>query len=155
MVHTKHVVKKQTNVQFYTPEAKERYDRVLSDKGFIPNKGFNVASIDSQIGLSVVNRVVEALNWTKFGSPRNILDNDIVREFYANLWATQTATVCVHGIIIPLIAKAINGIFNLPNNVVDAYSEMLFKANDATYAQVLQTVAIEGTTWDLVGRQGS
>lgn len=155
MVCTKHVVKKHTNTCFHTIEAKEHYDRVLSDMGFIPDKRFHVASIDSQTGLAVVNRVVAALNWTEFCNPRSIPDTNIVHKFYANLWANQATTVRVRGRIIALTAKAINGIFNLLNNVVDAYSKMLSEANDATFAQVLQTVVVEVTTWDRSGSQGA
>lgn len=100
------------------------------------------------MGVPIVTRVVTTLKWTKFCSPRTIPKSDIVREIYANPWATQSARIHVRGKVVPLIAKAMNRLYKLPNYVDDAYSTML---SEATFAQVLQTLAVQGTMWTLSG----
>lgn len=88
--------------------------------------------MDNQIRLPNINRGVAVVIFTEFRSPRSILDKKIVSELYANLWAIHAAMVRICGRIVPLSTKAANGIFNLPNNAANAYSEMLLEATDTT-----------------------
>lgn len=74
-----------------------------------------------------------------------MLDSDIVWEFYSNLWVTESVDVHVRGRVVPFNAMAINGFCSLPDYHEDGYSSMFLEATDATYAQVLRTVAVEGT----------
>lgn len=45
--------------------------------------------------------------------------------------------------------------YQLPNYAEDAYSSMFSEANEVKFAQVLRTVAVEGTDWIRSGRRGA
>lgn len=99
--------------------------------------------------------MVAALKWDKFYTPSVMSNSDIVREFYSNIWVTQSADVHVCGRVVLLTALAINGFFSLPDYHEDGYSSMLLEATNATYAQVLRIVVVEGTEWIRSSRRGA
>lgn len=48
------------------------------------------------------------------------------------------------GKVVPFTAMAINDLFQLSDYAEDGYSSLLSKATEATFAQVLRIVAVEG-----------
>lgn len=144
MVRSKHVVAKQSTNKFQSVVVKGRYDSVVNQKCFIPDKGFRPACLDAKHGNSTLSRSVTALQWEKFCEPQEMPDSDVVREFYVNMRDNQSATVPVHGKVVPFSARAINDIFSLPNFANDGYSSMLFEVIEATFTQVLSTVPTYG-----------
>lgn len=86
MVRSKYVTTKPFENKFQSLEAKVRYDSVLSEKSFIPDKGFNPTFLDAKQGISTLSRIVIALKWANFCEPRDMSDSEVVREFFSNLW---------------------------------------------------------------------
>lgn len=147
MVHTKHVATKHADNKFNSAKAKVCYDSVFSKKSFIPDKGFHRVFLDRKQGITTLSQVVTPLKLEKFCAPRDMPNSDIVWEFYSNLWVTQSIVVHVRGKVVLFIAMAINELFALADYFEDAYSSMLLDANEASYAQVLHTVAVDRVDW--------
>lgn len=89
MVRPKYVASKtpkQSKSRFQSLAAKGWFDRVISEKSFIPDKGFHPTYLEAPQGLAFLSWVVKAFIWEQLCAPREILDIDIVQEFYSNLW---------------------------------------------------------------------
>lgn len=149
------MAKKHINTKFHTPKANVCYDQMLSDKGFIPDKGFHAACRDNHTALLAVTQVVAALKWTEFCSPYSILDSDIIHEFYANLWATQSTTVRVRGKIVPLTAQPLMACFNyqtMLRMLTPPCCPKSSKPHLLKYCKPWLLRAPSGPIWDFKGR---
>lgn len=65
MALSKYVATKLSKNKFKSPEAKVRYDKVFSEKCFIPDKGFHPACSNEKQGIPTLSQVVIALKWVK------------------------------------------------------------------------------------------
>ncbi|KAK5775120.1 hypothetical protein PVK06_042989 [Gossypium arboreum] len=60
-----------------------------------------------------IRQVAEAPNWELFIEKRPSVDEELVREFFANLTSSELTEVPVHGIKVPITLNAINEFFEL------------------------------------------
>ncbi|KAH1121972.1 hypothetical protein J1N35_005132 [Gossypium stocksii] len=72
-------------------------------------------------------------------------DEDLLREFYANLTMSDTNEVLVRKKKVPLTSKSINDLFNLPDVEEDEYSTMMTNINWNFLQQVLNVVTNPGS----------
>ncbi|KAH1091646.1 hypothetical protein J1N35_018903 [Gossypium stocksii] len=90
-----------------------------------PEKGFTLKKSNYRDFMARIRQVVEALNWGLFCEKRPSVDEELVREFYANLTSSKLTEVLVHRIKEPITSNAINEFFELPDFENNEYSSSL------------------------------
>ena len=72
-----------------------------------------------------IRQVAETLNWELFCEKRPSVDEELVREFYANLTSSKIREVLVRRIKVSINSNAINEFFELPNFKNNEYSSLI------------------------------
>ncbi|KAH1098424.1 hypothetical protein J1N35_015345 [Gossypium stocksii] len=90
-----------------------------------PEKGFTLKESNYRDFMARIRQIAEALNWELFYEKRPSVDEELVREFYANLTLSEMTEVPVHGIKVPINLNAINEFFELPDFENDEYSSLM------------------------------
>ncbi|TYG61353.1 hypothetical protein ES288_D07G140900v1 [Gossypium darwinii] len=94
-------------------EARERFDSIFKNQPMMLEKGFNLESNDKMIMPLSLRNTINVLNWEQFCDARSLLNEDLMREFYADLITPDTNEVLVRKKKVPLTSKSINHLFNL------------------------------------------
>ncbi|KAK5838958.1 hypothetical protein PVK06_007706 [Gossypium arboreum] len=110
-------------------EAREKFDSIFKNKPMILEKSFNLDSNDKMIMPLSLRKTINALNWGQFCDAQSMLDEDLVRKFYANLTVPDVNEVLVCKKKVPITSKSINDLFNLPDVEEDEYSTMITNIN--------------------------
>ncbi|KAH1083000.1 hypothetical protein J1N35_022761 [Gossypium stocksii] len=90
-------------------------------------------------------QVAEALNWELFYEKRLSIDEELVRDFYANLTSSELAEVPVRGTKVPINSNAINEFFELPNFENDEYSSLLINTKLENLQEILKELIVPGS----------
>ncbi|KAH1106974.1 hypothetical protein J1N35_010742 [Gossypium stocksii] len=96
-----------------------------------------------------IRQVVEALNWELFCEKRPSVDEELVREFYANSTSSKLTEVPVHGIKVPITANAINDFFEFPYFKNDEYSSLMSNIEPENLQEILEELTVPGKTIDV------
>ncbi|KAK5794083.1 hypothetical protein PVK06_035281 [Gossypium arboreum] len=103
--------------------------------------------------MACIHQVAETLNWELFCEKRPSVDEELVREFYANLTSSEMTEVPVHGIKVPINSNAINEFFELPYLENDDYSTLMNNIKPKNLQEILEELIVPGSTWT-VSKQG-
>ncbi|TYG86424.1 hypothetical protein ES288_A13G133200v1 [Gossypium darwinii] len=128
------------NLILINEEVKERFVSIFKHQLMMPEKGFNLKSNDLMVVPVLIRKVINALKWERFCDARSLLDDELVREFYASLMTQDATEVIVRKKKVPLTSKSINDLFNLPNVEEDEYYPMMNNINWDFLQQVLDVV---------------
>ncbi|KAH1039710.1 hypothetical protein J1N35_041453 [Gossypium stocksii] len=71
--------------KFHCKEAKARYESIFKNQQMHPKKGFTLKENNYIDFMACIRQVVEAFNWELFCEKIPSVDEELVREFYANL----------------------------------------------------------------------
>ncbi|KAH1091497.1 hypothetical protein J1N35_018754 [Gossypium stocksii] len=115
----------ETQSKFHCVEAKVRYESIYKNKQMHTEKGFTLKESNYRDFMARIRQIAEALNWELFCEKRPSVDEELVREFYANLTSREMTEVPVRGIKVPINSNAINEFFELPDFENDEYSSLM------------------------------
>ncbi|KAB2016443.1 hypothetical protein ES319_D08G097100v1 [Gossypium barbadense] len=110
-------------------EVKERFDLNFNHQPMITEKGFDLKSNDLIVVPIPIRKKINALKWERFCDARSLLDDEQLREFYANLTTQDATEVVIRKKKVPLTSKSINDLFNLPDVEEDEYYPMMTNIN--------------------------
>ncbi|KAK5772095.1 hypothetical protein PVK06_048365 [Gossypium arboreum] len=85
---------------------------------------------------------------------RPSVDEELVREFYANLTSGEMIEVPVRGIKVLINSNAINKFFELPDLENDEYSTLMSNIKPENLREILEELIVEGSSWT-VSKQGT
>ncbi|KAH1047039.1 hypothetical protein J1N35_037823 [Gossypium stocksii] len=88
----------ETQNKFHCEEAKLRYESIFKNQQMHLEKGFTLKESNCRDFMERIRQVTEALNWELFCAKRPSVDEELVREFYANLTSSELTEVPVRGI---------------------------------------------------------
>ncbi|MBA0862453.1 hypothetical protein Goshw_008787, partial [Gossypium schwendimanii] len=77
-------------------------------------------------------------------------NEEIVREFYANLTSNKLTEVSVRGIKVSIISNAINEFFELPNFKEDEYSSLMRNIESENLQEILEELTVLGSKWTVL-----
>ncbi|KAK5835863.1 hypothetical protein PVK06_011577 [Gossypium arboreum] len=118
-------------------------------------KGFTLKESNYKDFMAHIRQVAEALNWELFCEKRPSVDEELVREFYANLTSSDLTEVPVCRIKVPISSNAINEFFELPDFENDEYSSLMSNIKPEIFQEILEEFTVPGysqgtiTDWDL------
>ncbi|KAH1097947.1 hypothetical protein J1N35_014868 [Gossypium stocksii] len=118
-----------------------------------PEKGFTLKESTYIDFMACIRQVAETLNWVLFYDKRPSVDEELVREFYANLTSNELTEVSTHGIKVPITSNAFNEFFELPNFENNEYSSLLSKIKPKNLQEILEELTVPGSKWT-VSKQG-
>ncbi|KAH1031307.1 hypothetical protein J1N35_043481 [Gossypium stocksii] len=126
-------------------KVREIFDCIFKNQLMVPEKGFNLGSNDKMIVPLSIRKIIDALKWNQFCNARSLLEEEFVREFYANLTPPDATEVLAHNKKVPLTSRSINDLFNLPNVEEHEYFAMIANINWDFLQQVLNVVTNLGS----------
>ncbi|KAK5836607.1 hypothetical protein PVK06_012402 [Gossypium arboreum] len=132
----------ETQNKFHCEEAKVRYENIFKNQQIHPEKGFKLKDSNS-----------ETLWHELFCEKRPSVDEELVREFYANLTSSKMKEVPVHGIKVPINSNSINEFFELPDFKNNEYSTLMSNIKPENLQEILNGVTVQGSMW-AVSKQG-
>ena len=91
---------------FVSAEAKDIWNRLLADKGFVSERGFGKL-------ISPFSEIIEKIGWECFCAHTAPGFAALAREFYANMVGIREDSIYVRGVLIPFGNKRINEMFKL------------------------------------------
>ena len=91
---------------FVSEEAKDLWNRLLADKGFVSERGFGKL-------ISPFSEIMEKRGWESFCAHTALGFSAMAREFYANMVGMREDSVYVRGVWVPFGRKRINEMFKL------------------------------------------
>ncbi|KAK5775709.1 hypothetical protein PVK06_043641 [Gossypium arboreum] len=118
-----------------------------------PEKGFTLKESNYKEFMARIRQVAEDLNWELFCEKRPSVEEELVREFYANLTSSDLTEVPVREIRVPISSNAINEFFELPNFENDEYSSLIRNIKPENLHEILEELTIPGSKWT-VSKQG-
>ncbi|MBA0753861.1 hypothetical protein Gogos_021455, partial [Gossypium gossypioides] len=74
-------------------------------------------------------------------------DEELVREFYANLTSSKLTKVPVRGIQVPIRSNSINEFFELLDFKDDKYSSLMRNIETKNLQEILEEFIIPGSKW--------
>ncbi|KAH1122086.1 hypothetical protein J1N35_005246 [Gossypium stocksii] len=143
----------ETQNKFHCEEAKVRYESIFKNQQMHLEKGFTLKESNYRDFMARIRQVAEAFNWELFCEKRPSVDEELVREFYANLTSSELTEVLVRGIKIPITSNTINEFFELPDFENDEYSSLLSKIKPKNLQEILEELTVLGSKWT-VSKQG-
>ena len=96
----------ESDKDFVSAEAKDLWNRLLADKGFISERGFGKL-------ISPFSEIIEKRGWEFFCAHKVLGFSTLPREFYANMVGMREDSVYVRGFWVPFGHKRINEMFKL------------------------------------------
>ncbi|KAK5840147.1 hypothetical protein PVK06_009028 [Gossypium arboreum] len=133
--------------KFHCEEAKVRYESIFKNQQIHPEKGFTLKESNYRDFMARIRQVAETLNWELFYEKRPSVDEELVREFYANLTLGEMIEVPVRGIKVPINSNAINVFFELPDLENDEYSTLMSNIKPENLREILEELTVEGSSW--------
>ncbi|KAK5812267.1 hypothetical protein PVK06_027694 [Gossypium arboreum] len=143
----------ETQNKFHYKEAKARYESIFKNQQMHPEKGFTLKERNHIDFMARIRQVAKALNWELFCEKRSSVDEELVREFYANLTSSELTEVLVHGIKVPITSNAINKFFELPDFKNDDYSSLMSNIEPENLQEILEELIVPCFKWT-VSKQG-
>ncbi|KAH1039340.1 hypothetical protein J1N35_041083 [Gossypium stocksii] len=143
----------ETQNKFHYEEANVRYESIFKNQQMHPEKGFTLKESNYRDFMARIRQVAEALNWELFCETRPSVDEELVREFNANLTSSEMTKVPVRRIKVPINSNAINESFELPDFENDEYSSLLSNIKPENLQEVLEELTVLGSKWN-VSKQG-
>ncbi|KAK5811944.1 hypothetical protein PVK06_027334 [Gossypium arboreum] len=143
----------ETQNKFHREEARVRYKSIFKHQQMYPEKGFTLKEINYRDFTASIRQVVETLNWELFCEKRPSVDEELVREFYANLTSSEMTEVPVRGIKESINSNAINEFFELPYFENDEYSTLMSNIKPENLQEILEELEVQGSAWT-VSKQG-
>ncbi|XP_062085944.1 exonuclease V, chloroplastic [Humulus lupulus] len=142
--------------KFHCDITETRFEETYGQLKFMIDKGFNLASSREEEVPTYVREPIVELHWESFCGLCVCSDEEVVREFYANLLPSSTDYVIVRENRVPLTSAAINVIFGLPDidEEDDDYVAMLKEWDWELAREVLVATSVAGTKWEY-SKQGS
>ncbi|KAH1057229.1 hypothetical protein J1N35_035294 [Gossypium stocksii] len=110
-----------------------------------PEKGFTLKESNYRDFMTHIRQVAEAINWELFCEKRPNVDEELVREFYANLTSSELIEVPVRRIKVPINSNAINEFFELPNFESDEYSYLMRNIEPDKLQEILEELIVPGS----------
>ncbi|KAK5811951.1 hypothetical protein PVK06_027341 [Gossypium arboreum] len=107
-----------------------------------PEKDFTLKERNYINFMARIRQVAETLNWEFFCEKRPSVDEELVREFYANLILSELTKVSVHRIKLPITSNAINEFFELPNFENDKYSSLMSNIESESLQEILEELTV-------------
>ncbi|KAK5772105.1 hypothetical protein PVK06_048376 [Gossypium arboreum] len=138
------------NLILIDEEVKERFDSIFKHQPMMPEKGFDLKSNDLMVVPIPIRNKINALKWEQFCYARSLLDDKLVREFYASLTMQDAIEVIIRKKKVPLTFKSINYLVNLPDIEEDEYYPMMNNINWDFLQQVLDVVTNPGSQWIII-----
>ncbi|KAK5775333.1 hypothetical protein PVK06_043212 [Gossypium arboreum] len=125
---------------------KPRQDTRVSSKinRCIQRKGFTLKESNYKDFMARISQVDEVLNWELFCEKRLSVDEELVREFYANLTSSELSEVPVHGIKVPITSNAINEFFEFPDFENNDYSSLMSNIKPKNLQEILEELKVPG-----------
>ncbi|KAH1129615.1 hypothetical protein J1N35_000993 [Gossypium stocksii] len=105
--------------KFHCEEAKARYKGIFKNQQMHPEKGFTLKESKPSV------------------------DEELVREFYANLISSELTEVSVRGIKVPITSNAINEFFELPDFKNDEYSSLMSHIESKNLQEILEELTVQ------------
>ena len=96
----------ESDKDFVSEEAKDLWNRLLANKGFIRERGFRKL-------ISLFSEIIKKRGWERFCTHTTLGFSALAREFYANMVGMREDLVYVRGVWIPFRHKRINEMFKL------------------------------------------
>ena len=113
----------------------------IVEKNFIPERKFIPSPDNGNLMAQIEER-----GWTKLATIETRAIMDLVREFYANLGATEetSPSVTVRGVFVSITSRAINEHLGLPSIPDDDYHKL---ALNPPFDDILATLCGPGALW--------
>ncbi|KAK5775728.1 hypothetical protein PVK06_043662 [Gossypium arboreum] len=143
----------ETQNKFHCEEAKARYESIFKNQQMHPEKGFTLKENNYKDFMERIRQVAKTFNWELFCEKRPSVDEELVREFYANLTSSELTEVLVRGIKVPITSNTINEFFELPNFKNDDYSSLMSNIKPENLQGILEELIVLGFRW-IVSKQG-
>ncbi|KAK5839709.1 hypothetical protein PVK06_008539 [Gossypium arboreum] len=143
----------ETQNKFHCEETKARYESIFKNQQIHPEKGFTLKESNYKDIMAHICQLVETLNWELFCEKRPSVDEELVREFYANLTSNELTEVPVRGIKVPITSNDINEFFELPDFENDDYSSLMSNIKPKNLQEFLEELTAPGSKW-IVSKQG-
>ncbi|KAK5772006.1 hypothetical protein PVK06_048265 [Gossypium arboreum] len=105
-------------------------------------KGFTLKESNYIDFMARIRQVAETLNWELFSKKRPGVDEELVREFYANLTSSELTEVPVRGIKVPITSNAINEFFELPDFKNDEYSSVMSNIKPKNLQEIAEELTV-------------
>ncbi|KAK5819547.1 hypothetical protein PVK06_024555 [Gossypium arboreum] len=118
-----------------------------------PEKGFTLEESNYRDFMASIHQVAKILNWELFCEKRPSVDEELVREFYANLTSSEMTKVLARGIMVPINSNAINEFFEFLDFENDEYSILMSNIKPENLQEILEELTVQGSTWT-VSKQG-
>ncbi|KAK5793143.1 hypothetical protein PVK06_034280 [Gossypium arboreum] len=115
-----------------------------------PEKGFTLKESNY---IDFMARITETLNWELFCEKRPNVDEELLREFYANLTSSELKEVSVRRIKVPITSNAINEFFELPNFENGEYSSLMSNIKPENLQEIIEELTVPSSKWT-VSKQG-
>ncbi|KAH1107799.1 hypothetical protein J1N35_011567 [Gossypium stocksii] len=112
-------------------------------------KAFTLKESNYKDFMARIRQVAKALNWELFCKKRPSVDEDLVREFYANLTSSELTEVPVYEIKVPINSNAINEFFELPDFENHEYSSLLSNIKPKNLQEILKELTVLGSKWTM------
>ena len=118
----------------------------MNDINFHNEKGFLLSTKENYGLPKEIADTIDAHQWSRFASHPNNPIASLVREFYANILTEGQTFSMVRGLKVSFSSITVNMHYGLPK-VKDEYPDLLEKISGEELNQLLQDLAVEGTTW--------
>ncbi|KAK5842402.1 hypothetical protein PVK06_004754 [Gossypium arboreum] len=79
--------------KFHYEEAKARYESIFKNQQMHPEKSYTLKESNYIDFMARIRQVAETFNWKLFSKKRLSVDEELVREFYANLISSELMEV--------------------------------------------------------------
>ncbi|KAH1082785.1 hypothetical protein J1N35_022546 [Gossypium stocksii] len=134
---------KETQNKFHYEEAKVRYKCIFKNQQMHPEKGFTLKESNYRDFMACIHQVAEALNLELFCEKRPSVDEELVREFHANLTSSELTEVPIRRI----------KFCELPDLENDEYSSLLSNIKPENLQEILEELTVPGSKYT-VSKQG-
>ncbi|KAH1108148.1 hypothetical protein J1N35_011916 [Gossypium stocksii] len=118
-----------------------------------PKKSFTLKESNYIDFMVRIQQIAEALNWDLFCEKRPSADEELVREFYANLSSSELMEVSIRRIKVPITSNAINEFFELLDFEYDEYYSLMRNIESENLREILEELTVPSSKWT-VSKQG-
>ncbi|KAK5833836.1 hypothetical protein PVK06_017699 [Gossypium arboreum] len=138
----------ETQNKFHCEEAKAIYESIFKNYQMHPKKGFTLKESNYKDFMAGIRQVAKTLSWELFCEKRPSVDEELVREFYANLTSSELIEVPFHRIKVPITSNAINEFFELADFENDDYSSLMNNIEPEYLQEILEELTVLGSYED-------
>ncbi|KAJ9541599.1 hypothetical protein OSB04_028105 [Centaurea solstitialis] len=99
-----------------------------------------------------IKTVVDTMEWDILSAVPGPYNLDWVRDFYTEVSVTSGFQITVRGTPVDYSSESFNQMLGLPQPKSLRYGELMAHTSDSDLSAILKTIANEGTTWEIRGR---